>query len=335
MPEDGLVEVHILVPHVYGHRVDEPGTRALRDLPVVPEELDLEEGATLWLTYEHQINPDDAATAENESEYSSPKLKSYVVKSSSGGYHALYACRHSLVDGKLVVDREDVVKAVTPLFLKHDSTYRFRMITPALPIDPSTLAMRVDNGDSFASTDQRYIQTEAKTVTIEAQANGVNYVSLNPMIHQTARLRFLLVKGANVSTIDMMGDGIEISGLQMPYGHERGGVSYQWSSMNEGDTLVMRKGDKRAWVTLNGASFTEDASGNLSGEICVLPTDARSSIVTILLNMSVNGVPTQYITTLTGMVFEHAKSYNMRFVVSLKNDIVVVNWQNISWTEDL
>jgi hypothetical protein len=51
--------------------------------------------------------------------------------------------------------------------------------------------------------------------------------------------------------------------------------------------------------------------------------------------MAVNGVPTQYITTLNGMVFEHAKSYNMTFTVGLQNNIVVVNWQNVSWTDEI
>lgn len=105
--------------------------------------------------------------------------------------------------------------------------------------------------------------------------------------------------------------------------------------MNKADTLVMRLGDKRAWISLPGEKFVTDSNGNLVGDICILPTDARCNTVAILLNMSVNGVPTQYITTLNGMIFEHAKSYNMTFNVGLKNNIVVVNWQNISWTEDI
>jgi hypothetical protein len=133
----------------------------------------------------------------------------------------------------------------------------------------------------------------------------------------------------------MMGNGVEISGIQDPYMHNPGGDDFNWSSMDTADTLVMRLGDKRAWVTLPGERFTTNADGDLVGEICILPTDARSNTVSILLNMAVNGVPTQYITTLNGMVFEHAKSYNMTFTVGLQNNIVVVNWQNVSWTDEI
>lgn len=338
VPEDGMVEVQILCPQVYGHNPDLSATKAGSGENVIgdmKERLDkgqvpvtnLAEGTTLWLTYEHKN--------EELGRYTSPNLKAYVVKSSGGGYQALYACNHSVDDGKFVVDPEDVSSTATPLYLKHDSTYRFRMISPALPIDAKTLSMTVDNGDSFCSSDQRYPETASMDTKIEATANGVNYVRLKPMIQQTSRLRFKIKRGRNVSTLDMMGDGVEITGIQNPYNHNPEGDAYHWSSMDPNDTLVMRLGDKRAWVNLPGNRFTTDADGNLVGEICVLPTDARSNTVTILLNMAVNGVPTQYLTALNGMIFEHAKSYNMAFTVGLQNNIVVVNWQNISWTEEI
>ena len=337
VPEDGLVEVRILAPQLYGHAPKAALTKAGGDNVVgdIQDRLNsgevsvgnLPDGTTIWLTYEHKN--------EELGRYTAPNLKAYVVKSSGGGYQALYACQHSEIDGSLVVNQEDVSATATPLYLKHDSTYRFRMISPAMPIDKETLSMKVDNGDSFCSSDQRYAQTASTDTKITATASGVNYLDLKPMIQQTARLRFTLMKGANVSALDMMGDGVEITGIQNPYEHNKDGDTYQWSSMNTADTLVMRKGDKRAWVNLPGESFVKNADGNLSGEICILPTDARSNTVTILLNIAVNGVPTQYITTLNGMIFEHAKSYNMVLTIGLRENVVVVNWQNVSWTDDI
>ena len=344
VPKDGLVRVEVLVPQLYGHQPDRPITKAgeTNELGDMKNRLpsmtpgNLQEGSTLWLTYELQTKADDPTTPDvNEAEYTEPNLKAYVVKSSSGGYQALYACKHSEVDGKLVVNTDDVSVTATPLYLKHAHKYRFRMISPAMPINAQTLSMAVDNGDSFCSSDQRYPETSSIDTEITANANGVNYISLNPMIQQTARLRLKLIKGMNVSTLDMMGDGAEITGIQNPYMHSEEGDSYSWSSLNKKDTLVMRMGDKRAWVTLPGDKFIKDEEGNLTGEVCILPTDARNNTVTILLNMAVNGVPTQYMTTLSGQVFEHAKSYNMNFTVSLRANVVVVNWQNVSWTENI
>ena len=326
--EDGLVGGHILPPQVYGHQPGSPATKAVGDiddrLPSLPK-MNLAEGSTLWLTYEHK-------TADG---YDPPVLTSYVVRSAGGGYQALYACAFSEEDGKLVVNADDASTTATPLYLKHGETYRFRMIAPAMPISQNDLSMHVDNGDSFCSSDQRYTETSSVDTKVEATASGVNYISMNPMIQQTARLKFTLKKGANVSSIKMMGDGVEISGIQDPYMHNPGGDDFNWSSMDTADTLVMRLGDKRAWVKLPGERFATNADGDLVGDICILPTDARSNTVTILLNMAVNGVPTQYITTLNGMVFEHAKSYNMTFTVGLQNNIVVVNWQNVSWTDEI
>lgn len=336
--EDGLVEVRIRMPQVYGHQPGVPSTKAVGDIDDVLDDwpiTDLEEGATLWLTYELQTTPDDPETGDvDDSKYDVPNLKAYVVRRSGGGYRALYACEHSVDGGKLVVTPENVNETAAPLYLKDGNKYRFRMISPAMPISKDDLSMNVDNGDSFCSSDQRYHETASSAILITATASGVNYIEMNPMIQQTARLRFNLKKGANVSSIKMMGDGVEITGIQNPYMHNAEGDRYNWSSMAEDDTLVMRLGDKRAWVRLSGDRFEEGEDGNLSGDICILPTDARSNTVTMLLNMAVNGVPTQYITTLNGMVFEHAKSYNMNFEVGLQNNIVVVNWQNVSWTGD-
>lgn len=337
VPEDGLVEVHILPPQVYGHQPGSPATKAVGDiddrLPSLSK-MNLAEGTTLWLTYERR-NTDDGVEPKK---YDPPVLKSYVVRSAGGGYKALYACAFSEDKNDnsiLVVNADDASTTATPLYLKHGETYRFRMIAPAMPISQSDLSMHVDNGDSFCSSDERYEQTSSKDTKIVAAASGVNYISMNPMIQQTARLRFTLKKGDNVSSIVMMGDGVEISGIQDPYLHNVDGDNYNWSSMDSADTLVMRLGDKRAWVKLPGERFTTNTKGNLVGDICILPTDARSNTVTILLNMAVNGVPTQYLTTLDGMVFEHAKSYNMTFTVRLQNNIVVVNWQNVSWTDEI
>ncbi len=328
-PKDGLVEVQIKLPQYYAHSSNASKTKASPDvagqLPSQNIE-DLENGSTLWLTYERKIG---------ENNYETPVLKSYVVRSSGAGYQALYACENSIIDGKMVVNAENASTTATPLYLKHNETYRFRMISPAMPISATDLSMNIDNGDSFCSSDERYDQTKSKDTQITANTSGVNYISLNPMIQQTARISFKLKKGNNVSSIVMMGNGIEITGIQDPYAHGEGGNKYNWSSLDASDTLVMRLGDKRAWVTLPGEKFTETPDGALAGSVCILPTDARSNTVTMLLNMSVNGVPTQYITTLNGMIFEHAKSYNLTFTVSLQNNIVVVNWQNTSWTADI
>ena len=55
----------------------------------------------------------------------------------------------------------------------------------------------------------------------------------------------------------------------------------------------------------------------------------------ILFNMLVNGIPTQYETTVNQMIFSHAHSYNIGVEVDQKEGIRLFNWQNQAWSSDL
>ena len=156
------------------------------------------------------------------------------------------------------------------------------------------------------------------------------------MIQQTARLRFHLKKGDNVNSLSMMSDGIEISGLQNPVIHDGiTGLEYNWSSTDPSDTLVMLRGSKKEVLHIHSNLFHDNPDGSISGETYILPTNAESTDIVMLLNMAVNGVPTQYMTVLNGMIIKHAHSYNLTLTVSMRNNMVVVNWQNTAWTTDI
>ena len=326
---DGKVQVEFQLPGTYGigfsgvqsRTVDNLGPDDWHDLPQPTEEELLPVGSTLWLSY--------AKLNEEGNTYGTPNLQGYVVGAGTGGYNTLYPCTTTRnAEGKLEINPEEIG---APLYLE-GGTYKFKMISPAYPVS-TDLKMNIDNGMYLYSTDGRYEETYSQPILIEVNTSGVQYIKLNPIISQVARFTFTIHKGPGVYTLEPLEAGIEISGLQNTYLHD---TEYNWSSENIADTLVMRMGDKRSWVTLPGSEIETDANGTLTGDIGVLPTLTMSTPVAVLINMAVNGVPTQYMTLVNETHLLHAHSYNFRWTVKVEEgQISVVTWQNQSWTTDI
>lgn len=325
---DGKVQVEFQLPGTYGISISDAQSRAVDNLgpndwhalPQPTEEELLPVGSTLWLSYAKRN--DDGTT------YGTPNLQGYVVGTTTGGYNTLYPCTTQEVNGKLEINAEEIG---APLYLEA-GTYKFKMISPAYPVS-TDLKMTIDNGMYLYSTDGRYEETYSQPIPIEVNTSGVQYIKLNPIISQVARFTFTIRKGTGVYTLEPLEAGIEISGLQNTYLHD---TEYNWSSENIADTLVMRMGDKRSWVTLPGSELETDAEGTITGDIGVLPTLTMSTPVAVLINMAVNGVPTQYMTLVNETHLLHAHSYNFRWTVKVEGgQISVVTWQNQSWTTDI
>ena len=224
------------------------------------------------------------------------------------------------------------IEYTSPLVL-NDGYYQFRMVSPANRISKEDLKMQVDNGMYVYANDERYEQTSSSIIPIRATGDGVQNIILKPMINQTARFRITVHPGKNVSSMEMMSQGIEIAGLQNPESEETGSVSFAWSSLAMADTLRMKKGDKycRTYMT----EFTRNGDNSLTGEIGILPTDAMSTTTIITVNCAVNGIPTQYVAVLNRKRYFHGHSYNLDLEIGLDGDINVMNWSSQSWLGDL
>jgi len=277
-------------------------------------------GTTVWLTYRLK-NADDS--------WNTPNLQAYVVQNSAG-YNALYPCK-STEDGDGYLTVDDPVTTTTPLYLE-DGTYQFRMVAPANKINKSTLSMQVENGMYLYSNDERYNETASEEIVVASSGSGVQNIVLNPMIHQMARIKIKMNKGVNVYNMEMMPDGIEISGLQNPE-EDTNGLKFDWSSLSVADTLVMKKADKYTRVYMKEFTYNDD--GSIEGDIGILPTDCMSTQMVLLFNIAVNGIPTQYVLTLKERKFRHGHSYNMNLSIGLDGNITVMSWANQSWTGEL
>ena len=325
----------VLAPGLYG-AFTAPETRAhnlgdnYNDFTYVPELTKLPIGSTVWLTYRK-------ATVDNPSEtnpdhWGPSNLQAYVVLDQAG-FNALYPIgSESYVEGGVTYLKvPDNYVVTNPLYLK-DGKYQFRMVYPANPIRKDNLAMQVDNGMYVYANDERYNQTKSKVETVHNNDQGVQNIVLNPMINQTAQIKVKINKGTNVSTMEMLSMGVEVSGLQNPE-METGKLAFKWSSLDIKDTLVMKRGDKHSRVTIR--EFETDSNGSISGKTAILPTNSMSTPSLILFNLAVNGVPTQYVISLYQMKFVHGHSYNLEVKVDANGDINVMNWANQAWSGEV
>lgn len=274
----------------------------------------LDDGSTLWLIV-YQKN-----TATGIYEELPSYRTSYVVKKVTDNYSALYPC---------TVDADGNYTAVgaRPLYLS-GGIYRFRALSPARGLTEDG-KISVKNGQYLLATDDRYIQTSAtKEVEIQETSEAeVRVVELNPIINQTARMKFSIKQGDGVHNLEMLSSGIEISGIQNEKINDN---VYNWAL---GDTLKIYLGDKNSWTTIQECK--QESSGTLVAETGILPTDARSNSIIVLLNLKVNGVPTQYQMMLNDMLLQAGYSYNYVVTVTIRDGVTVITWQNRSWTEDV
>lgn len=347
----------VMAPAVYG-AFAAPETRAhnlgdnYNEFNKVPDLIKLPIGSTVWLTYRKgEPTAAHAAAVDAMSDeqldlvnpdwftWSEPNLQSYMV-ADAAGFNALYPIAFHTIDeypdgpqGRKIAYLEvnENPTITNPLYLK-DGYYQFRMVYPANMIRKDNLSMIVDNGMYVYANDERYNQTASLVKRIKNNGQGVQNVVLRPMINETARIKVSVKPAANVSKIEMLSQGIEISGLQNPE-TENGKLAFKWSSMDIKDTLVMKLADKHANAFIK--EFTTDKDGVITGHVGVLPTNALSTSCVILINLAVNGVPTQYAVTLYQIKLVHGHSYNLDLEVGLNGNINVMNWANQSWTGEV
>lgn len=286
-----------------------PDGETLKDRPIFL----LEDGSTIRL-----VVYDDAKNLLEE--YS----KAYLVRNAgTSGSSLLYPCE---VDDNGAV----ISSSSTPLYMKA-GTYYFRILSPAKALNSKGF-VNIGNGEYLLATDDRYTQTAMTAVTITkidegGTLNNVQTLYLPPIINQTARMQFTVRAGEGGHTLEMLAEGIEISGIQQPLDNT---TSFDWVN---GDVLPVKVGDQSASVRITHA--TQNADNSLVAHTGVLPTDARSHSISVLLNLKVNGNPTQYQMLLTGLYLTAGHSYNYTATVKISNGVTVLTWQNRSWTENV
>lgn len=311
--EDELVEVSPVMPGYYPFLQPDKSVRSATPTDMMlagKSPLLLEDGSTLRLLV---YNKNSSNTYELLSDYS----KAYVIRT-VGGSSLLYPCE---VDA----DGNPVSYDAAPLYMPA-GTYYFRILSPAKPLNDKGF-VNINNGEYLLATDDRYEQTQMKAHEIIKTLDAtVQTLMLQPIINQTARIMFNIKTGEGVHSLEMLSEGIEISGIQ-PWDDN---ASFDWPN---GGVIPVKIGDKSASVRIKEA--VHNADNSLTAHTGVMPTDARSHSIAVLLNLRVNGNPTQYQMLLNDMLLEAGHSYNYVITVTINDGVTVLTWQNRTWTEEV
>lgn len=231
----------------------------------------------------------------------------------------------------------------TPLILR-DGDWIIYAASPALPLDDNA-GLKLTNGQEYMSSDWRYVETYPTYFHLAPTDEDVVQMTLNPVIHQNARLVLSLYsENEFISSVDLLNAGIQVNGLQPP-------VYYNSDeySMNYTDTLQTTWGKKDESLILLNKYITpvrirhqaQDGSDSIvtyrafNVMADILPTDATSHPLNILFSGVVNGVPANFSYNLNEKVFRPGYYYHYLGKIDIKEGVVVVDWGSNSWEADV
>lgn len=306
---EGCVRVNFTLSGSYGGPLsDLSRSNPLDDYSPVK----IPDGTTLWIA------------VYNENSTEPQQVKSFVVKGNT-----LYPCK--VDDDGNVTDENDV-----PLYLE-SGTYTFRAVGPARKLTENK-HLYIDNGQYVIANDERdrfnigLASTTKGTKGVEAilnnTVNSVVEVQLNPLINQTAKLKFTIKAGDNVYKLGVQSTGVEIDGLQDNYSKSND-ESSPWNWTLATDTLIAYRGNNNTKLTLTEP--VEQTDEKVVYETSILPTDAYSTPLIILFSMRVNGVPSQFQMMLNRKIFLTGYSYHYMGTINLEGGIAAMDWMNVGW----
>lgn len=344
---EGKVAVTFTIPGMIAEPLDgfaEESRSILtdRNIPVNS----LPDGTTLWLFAE------DITEGELQEEV---EPKSYVVRDIDGMYDDEGRLLQQLLPCSVDDEGNLVSETSVPLYLTFGHRYHFRAVSPARKFvegltdeeGESVYAFYVDNKEYVIATDDRYEETAATEITINADAadegsTGVEVVEMNPLINQTAQLEFTIEPEENnpyIHSISVLPQGIEISGVQDRYSASSdNSVLWNWST---GEPLHAYTGDNNTSFLIRKDTQFEDAfieereDGSLYIKCPILPTNAFSTSIIVVFNLQINGSPTQYEMMLNQKIYQAAYTYHYKGKVSIQDGVSVITWQYVNWSDDV
>ena len=341
---EGKVEVRFTLPGMVAEPLDgfaEESRSILtdRNIPIK----NLPDGSTLWLFAE------DITEGQTQEDV---EPKSYVVRDIDGMFDEEGRQLQQLLPCEVDDEGNLMNETSVPLYLTFGHTYLFRAVSPARKfvknatdaVGNPVYAFHVDNKEYVIATDERYEETAATEITINAAAagetsSGVEVVEMKPLINQTAQLEFTIVPEEGndyIHSISVLPQGIEISGVQDRYSASTdNSVLWNWST---GEPLHAYTGGNntrfliRKDTQFEDAFIEERADGSLYIKCPILPTNAFSTSIIVVFNLQINGSPTQYEMMLNQKIYQAAYTYHYKGTVSIQNGVSVITWQYVNWS---
>lgn len=286
------------------------------------EKSSFDEGTTLRILVEQWVNDEWVAM---DASLSVP----YVIQSvitSTGKTSDLIPCT-VYDDGTLKATLSGKILYLSP------GQYRVRAISPALvPYDEldadgnisTPNLVKVTNGMTLlANYDNCEVTTPYVIQETEFTEHYIQEIQLKPLIHQTAHLEFHIspeeASKKYIYSIQAMENGCVISGLQ----GERG---YNWTA-NKPNWVIYLNDKTTAW-TIKDSEFNQTSDTELSCGAHILPTSVESTTIYVTFNLRINGVPTQFMTSISDRQFRLGFNYPFNVHISISGDVTIAPWIN-------
>ncbi len=230
------------------------------------------------------------------------------------------------------------------------------------------LKVTVRNQEAFLSTNNNWTQTQLNSFTVPASVSEQAVITLNPIMHTTARIKITVIGGDFISKMQPGSPLFEIDRVPTEPGDswlvdkddnkDVDGDKKQDYHTNPtlnlciGDDIAPQMGNNilynRMYVPSEGAETDsipqpEGYTGHdhvpylprIVAETTVLPMDSRPTPMIIRLNLYVNNVPMQF-QYQTSRKFEPGHSYDYTATIKLhSNEMYIATWQDVAWKTDL
>lgn len=296
------------------------------------EKLTFDNGTTLWILIEEPVKDEngDLVKDENGNTQWQPKDASLniaytvlkVVNADGTTTSDMVPCS--------VDDNGNVTSFESKLLYLPKGYYRIRALSPALKLAENN-KVTVTNGTTLLAN-YDYCSLTMFTTLSESDftktTDAIKTVQLNALVHQTAYLDFQISPAPGeerIYSIVPMEKACTIFGLQTEIGE------LNWTANEPTWTLYLN--NKNDELTIPDDNFTQTDDTHIRCGTSILPTNAMSTTIYVTLNLRVNGVPTQYMTSINDHEFHLGFRYPFKIYISLDGAISMASWLNFTTTQ--
>ncbi len=292
---EGKIAMNVLLPGAYAQatpsRVTDHDVLKDRDTLIHT----LPEGSTLRLFLSDKAPNEDGSYPSD----ATVKQYTYVVRVKQHNYdgnkgsHTLNPCDLKAdAEGKLILDADGLPQVdkeyLDPYYLPQGNVFYFMAVSPAyLPKEVTTdgkksYKYKVKNREELLTTNNHWKQTQFTTHTVEKDSLYAN-ITLNPLMHNTARIRFFVTNEikagektddgtpvyANVTSLSSTADFAELDRIPT----EPGGkwTEYTWNSTTQSmvsTTVLMDE-----YNLALGDSIVRQMGNNINHNQLIIPYD--------------------------------------------------------------
>ncbi len=261
-------------------------------------------------------------------------------------------------NGVMIPGSETDVPYYLPVANEAGKKYYCMAISPARELvrDNGLLKLSVRNHEELLVTNNDWIDTQYESFDVPTDVSKQVNIQLKPLHYATAKIRITVTNGDRVTELEPCHPYAELDRIPTNPGDKwisdktDGTVTHLMPKYNLvfGRSIEEQMGNNilynRTYIrTVERAPiwYTIDDDGkqkkviSMTGELNILPMDARPTPMIIRMDIDVNHTPMQF-QYQTSKRFRPGHVYDFNLEISLDpNSIYVASWQDMEWSDEL